>query len=412
MNIRIYKTLQKEKTIIYNHQNIVFIGKTSFPVNSASSNRILTLGKGLTNAGAIVSVYSFGLSKLPLRSEGKNYSGSVSGINWMFFNKRVISFRCRFLNGIYLIWGQIKGYPLLLFRYFNKNPLFFTSQTSSGYIIPLWILSRICKGKMVLFRSEFPNHKIRERYLTRLIEKYIYPVTIARFDILFFMTDNLKEYFIKWADKKAVIGIIPVSVDTTMFKETTESPFPFPYIAYCGSLANTKDGLDMLIRCFFNIHKKFDDVRLVIIGGGPNLDTLRIYASKLFKGKEKVLFIGMVDHTKIPGYLLNASVLALARPNSIQAEGGFPSKLGEYLSTGKPVIVTDTGEISKYLKDGYNARIAKANDEYDFTIKLEWLLENPDEAVKIGINGRETATANFEMNKIGLNILKTLMEKS
>ena len=75
-------------------------------------------------------------------------------------------------------------------------------------------------------------------------------------------------------------------------------------------------------------------------------------------------------------------------------------KLGEYLATGRPVIVTDTGEISKYLKDKVNARIVKAGDESDFTEKLMWMLENPEESCKIGIKGRETAINNFDMNKI------------
>lgn len=392
------------------HPEIVIIGKTSFPVSSASSNRILTICKGFINAGATVSVYSFGLSRLPLSVEGKNSSGSISGIKWMFFNKRVTAFKCKILNGVYLLLGQIKGYPLLLFRYLNKKPLFFTSQTGLGYIIPLWILSRICCGRIILFRSEFPAHKIRKKYFTRIVESYIYPITISRFDAMLLMTDKLRKYFKKWAGKNAVIEIIPLSVDLNMFNTTTESPFSFPYIAYCGSITNAKDGLDILIRCFFSIHEKFPDIRLVIIGGGSDLNSLKSFASSIFQEKEKVIFTDIVDHSKIPQYLLNARILALARPKSIQAEGGFPSKLGEYLATGKPVIVTDTGEISKYLVDKVNARIAEPDNESDFTKKLKWLLENPEEAEKIGINGRETAMNNFDMNKIGVNILKTLNE--
>jgi len=390
------------------HPLIVIVGKTPFPVNTASSNRILTLSKGMINAGATVHVYVFGLSRLPLRCEGNNYSGSFSGIKWMFFNKRVTAFNCRFLNGIYLILGQIKGYTILLFRYFNKKPFFFTSQTEIGYIIPLWILTRICRGRIILFRSEFPAHILRKNSITWLVENYFYPIAISRFDAMFFMTDKLREYFEKWANKNAVIEIVPLSVDLIMFDYPTQSPFLFSYIAYSGSITNAKDGLYPLIRSFYSIHKTFPDVHLVIIGGGSDLNALKAYVADKFNEEGKVVFTGIVDHSKVPEYLLNAKILALARPNSIQAEGGFPTKLGEYLATGRPVIVTDTGEISKYLKDKVNARIVKAGDESDFTEKLMWMLENPEESCKIGIKGRETAINNFDMNKIGFNILKIL----
>ena len=48
-------------------------------------------------------------------------------------------------------------------------------------------------------------------------------------------------------------------------------------------------------------------------------------------------------------------MLVLARPDNIQAKGGFPTKLGEYLATGNPVVVTKVGEIPNYLIDGVNA---------------------------------------------------------
>ena len=49
----------------------------------------------------------------------------------------------------------------------------------------------------------------------------------------------------------------------------------------------------------------------------------------------------------------------MARPDSRQARGGFPTKLGEYLATGKPVCVTKVGEITVYLEDNVSAFLAE-----------------------------------------------------
>ena len=75
----------------------------------------------------------------------------------------------------------------------------------------------------------------------------------------------------------------------------------------------------------------------------------------------------------MPKYLCNAKLLALARPDSIQAQGGFPTKLGEYLATGRPVVVTKVGEIPDYLEDGVNAFLSDINSGYS----LLYFNDNP-----------------------------------
>lgn len=70
--------------------------------------------------------------------------------------------------------------------------------------------------------------------------------------------------------------------------------------------------------------------------------------------------MGDVHRDKVPELLCRSKILALARPDNLQSEGGFPTKLGEYLSTGNLVIITDVGDIPFYLKDGESALIAKA----------------------------------------------------
>ena len=68
-----------------------------------------------------------------------------------------------------------------------------------------------------------------------------------------------------------------------------------------------------------------------------------------------MIFKGFVSRDEMID-LLNSSVgLVLAKPTSAQAETCFPTKLGENLSTGNPIVVTRTGEIPLYLEDGISA---------------------------------------------------------
>lgn len=97
----------------------------------------------------------------------------------------------------------------------------------------------------------------------------------------------------------------------------------------------------------------------------------------------------------MPQILKNAAVLALDRPDSLQAQCGFPTKLGEYLLTENPVVVTKVGDIPLFLKDGETALIAEERDPQDFSSKLIWALQNPEEASKIGKAGALVAMREF-----------------
>ena len=85
----------------------------------------------------------------------------------------------------------------------------------------------------------------------------------------------------------------------------------------------------------------------------------------------------------------------LARPNSIQAQFGFPTKLGEYLMTAKPVVVTSTGEIPCYLQDNEHAYIALPDDDISLSEKLREALRFPDKSLTIGRNGKKQALKYF-----------------
>lgn len=86
--------------------------------------------------------------------------------------------------------------------------------------------------------------------------------------------------------------------------------------------------------------------------------------------QDAVIFTGKVAAEELPNYLVNASILALSRPDSLQARNGFPTKLGEYLATGNPVLVTNVGEIPLFIKHGENGFIAEESNVDDFAKNL------------------------------------------
>jgi glycosyltransferase involved in cell wall biosynthesis len=219
---------------------------------------------------------------------------------------------------------------------------------------------------------------------------------LKQLDGLFVISNSLKKYYIEQGISKETIHVINMFVDTGRFnieRDVSEER----YIAYCGVVTYGKDGVDILLKAFSFFCKTHGDYKLMIIGRGANIVEISglINLAKDLGISERVIFTGQVSPSDIPKLLKNASILALARPNSLQNRNGFPTKLGEYLATGNPVVATSVGEISNFLIDKENAILAKPGDPEDFAKQLCWVADNYEKAKIIGIQGLKLSNEAF-----------------
>ncbi|MEE0235971.1 MAG: glycosyltransferase [Bacteroidales bacterium] len=244
------------------------------------------------------------------------------------------------------------------------------------------------------------------------IQKKIYLEGCRCVDGLFVISTALKDYFIEIGVPEEKITIVNMTVDPSRFKDVQKEKVEREYIAYCGAASNNKDGVNKLIEAFARVAQKYKNINLYIIGKAP--------AASDDEGNQKlverlglvdrVVFTGVVSATEMPRILTNAAVLALARPDNLQAKNGFPTKLGEYLLTGNPVVVTNVGDIPLFLKDGESALMSDPNNVEEFADKLSWALEHPDSAALIGLKGREVALQNFNSDRETQKIISAIFK--
>lgn len=235
------------------------------------------------------------------------------------------------------------------------------------------------------------------------LNRIIYPTVPEYIDYckkaksLFVISSGLKEYYIEHGVNENNIHILNMTVDPERFVNVHKSDSEEKYIAYCGNVSNNKDGVDKLIRSFAIVLHTHPDIKLYIIGESlsraENTDNYRLI-QELGIAK-RVVFTGRVSAAQMPQLLKNAQVLTLARPQNKQAKYGFPTKLGEYLMTENPVVVTSVGDIPLFLEDGVSAMISSPNNDEEFAEKIIWALEHPLESREIGKKGKEIALKSF-----------------
>ena len=254
------------------------------------------------------------------------------------------------------------------------------------YEVPIYsFLFKKSKYRVFAEVTEIPFYGNKLSFAQKIILR-IRLRAARHFSGLFVISKALKEYYS--AQQITNIEVINMFVDSSRFNvpktNTSEK-----YIAYCGRISYQKDGVNDLIQAFKNVHDAHPEYRLKLIGAFENdqvkhglmnlVNTLNI--------ADYIDFTGLVNPEEMPIYLKNAEILALARPNNIQAQYGFPTKLGEYLATGNPVVVTSVGEIPLYLYDGINAFLGAPNNPLSIAEKIDFILDNPEYASKVACEG-------------------------
>jgi glycosyltransferase involved in cell wall biosynthesis len=83
--------------------------------------------------------------------------------------------------------------------------------------------------------------------------------------------------------------------------------------------------------------------------------------------------------------------LLLPMKNEPRSLARCPTKLGEYLASGRPVVATGMGELDALLSDGENAFLAEPGSVRSFADAVLAVLRDPEHAEAVGRGGRALA---------------------
>ncbi len=367
-------------------KNIIAITYGTYPDNAAANIRHLLLLKGLNSFNInseLISIYSNREEK-ELIFENTKISNLISKKR-----KKLIVF--------FVMIGILKALlKIINLKRKKKIDILIMYCIDNSIVLPILILCKLLKIKIIHERTEHPFFYIKLNFAKR-IKKMIYlKILIPRFDGLFVISTSLKEYFSNYYKKD--IKIIPIIVDKDRFSNKNKPIYDFKYFAYCGNLSAYKDGVDILIKSYILFCKKHRDTKLVLVGKNKNKNEIEKYYSMLKENdlSSNVIFTGEIESSKIPEILMNANALLLSRPNNIQAKYGLPTKLGEYLMTEKPVVVTSVGDIPMYLKDNESAFICEPDSVDAFAEKLLYINQNYEKAEIVGEKGKQVCETYFD----------------
>ena len=181
-------------------------------------------------------------------------------------------------------------------------------------------------------------------------------------------------------------------------------------ITYIGTFLPA-EGLINLINAMKITKRKMKDVKLILIGGGPQELELKALVKHL-KLEKEVTIHGWIPYDETFAAQAQSDILVspIKPPikGSIISSIVFPVKIPNYLAAGKPIISSKFGDIPIAIRDGYEGILLQDPNPNTIADALITLVSNESMREEYGNNCRRRANI-FSWNN-SLNKLERIYE--
>lgn len=182
-----------------------------------------------------------------------------------------------------------------------------------------------------------------------------------------------------------------VDVTAVDIEEALAAPGTSPWLAVLGRLEPVK-GQSYLLECLALLRERQTDFRCVLIGEGPDRNTLarRIVELGL---QDRVFLAGF--QAQVPEWLAAVDVLVI--PSRWE---GLPMALLEAMALAKPVVAHTVGGIPDVVRDGQEGLLVPPNHPRAMVDALQRMLVDADFRRAAGARALERVTAHYSAQSL------------
>jgi glycosyltransferase involved in cell wall biosynthesis len=219
----------------------------------------------------------------------------------------------------------------------------------------------------------------------------------GRTDAVLTVSRALRDYVIDRGGRSERTVVQPNGADTRRFSPDCDGglirarlgiPEDAMVIGFSGSL-KPWHGTDVLLEAFAAVRERQPGARLLIVGEGPQSESLRAQAARL-GAEAAVLFTGRVDHDRMADVLC-AMNIAVAPYRRVPDFYFSPLKLYEYMACGRAVVASAVGEIPELVRDGEVGLLCAPDDPSSLAAVLLRLCEDAELRLRLGECARREA---------------------
>jgi len=227
--------------------------------------------------------------------------------------------------------------------------------------------------------------------LTRQLETY----TLKKADAITTICEGLRGDIIDRGIPEHKVTVIPNAVDLQRFFMGGQSDPELQahlgltnkaVLGFIGSFY-AYEGLTLLLDAMPGVLEKNPNVRVLLVGGGPQEDHLRERVDELGLNGV-VIFTGRVPHDTVQAYYNLVDVFVYPRLPMRLTDLVTPLKPLEAMAQGRLVLASDVGGHRELIQPDVNGELFRAGDAADLTTAVLDLLQNRDRWQSLREGGR------------------------
>ena len=217
--------------------------------------------------------------------------------------------------------------------------------------------------------------------LTRAMETY----ALKRVDAVTTICEGLRSDIVARGIAEHKVTVIPNAVDIEKFSSGAGADLALAYalglegclvLGFIGSFY-TYEGLAVLLRALPQMLRHRADIRILLVGGGPQEAALIQLATELGV-QDKVIFTGRVPHNDVQRYYDLIAVLVYPRLSMRLTDLVTPLKPLEAMAQGRLIAASDVGGHRELIRDGATGVLFKSDDPDALALKVLDLIQHPE----------------------------------
>jgi len=346
---------------------IAFVTPAYYPAIIGASLYCQTLASGLTKLGHEVDVFS----NAPPNLEKEE---TVNGIKIRRFYPKTV-------GNYYISKGMLKAllkerYDIIHSHHFGYYP------ATAGLIA-----AKLKKTKHVFGPYYHPPIYGTKRWLMFSAYHLTQGLPIIRFsERVLPHTEAEKKLLLKVGGKEDNMELLPNTVDTYKFKPLKMEKGNI--VLFVGNFISEK-GADVAFDIAEKMIQERKDVRFVFIGNP--IDHKLLHKIEKLRQTGKALFLKNLSENELIKWYNKSSVIIF--PSKYEA---FGKVIAEAQACGTPAIVTKVGGLPEVVEDKKAGFLVDYGDWASMKEKIEFFLDNPSIAKRMGLNGKNFVKNHFD----------------
>lgn len=381
---------------------VLFFASGDLGEGNAANARFICYGKGLNTLGIDHHFYLVAPTEFNDNQLNKSSEGTVEGVSFSYLDGRSTRRATPATRAV----GRVKSWwngMLKLTKVARKNTVLYFYGPQAFTTLPLLLWGKFLGFRIIVEQTEL--HSLRHgrkaglkaalsRWSHRVVEQNLGRLC----DHLFVISRRLRWYYrLKFPNLS--IEVLPIIYDPARFDnvENTEQTFRLGYLGSFGE----KDGLPGILDAFQQARKNLPALKLRLIGYQNQsfdldaaLDTVG-----LNKSDPQLEITGQVLSKDIPRLLSDCDTLIQNRTGTLYANYGFPTKLVEYLATGRPVISTNVSDIGCSLEGDEDLVLIGPDDSQGLSKAMLHRYHALQQHNEIGEKGKRSAARRYEYSQ-------------